>query len=174
MLRRIVDTIGVFFPLALALVVIAHAAGAPAPLPRRESRAEVMPSNCIMVWGAASYRATFTRDGSYYSAGPSGSAIQWVGTWRIHGRTLTIVERYVGWHESPRLTYEIDLEPCRRRGVIRCGGAFRLEVTHERTEADTNPDPQGAGQQARGRQGQAGRGNLPAGEQTHMPRMVER
>lgn len=111
----------------LALVLPAGPAfPAPAPLPRR-AKVPAIPAECVMVWGTHRCRAAFSASGNYDC---DWFGVRYVGSWRRDGGTLWITESSAPLDPHSWRTYEIQMEPCLRRGRIISGSpgvSFRLE-----------------------------------------------
>lgn len=99
--------------------------GAPAPLPRRApARPLAPPVCCTMVWCGVEYRTTFAPGGSYEARGPEAV---WVGSWKVEGRTLVIVESQTPECAHSWMIYRVEMDGRLREGRTETGGEVRLE-----------------------------------------------
>lgn len=107
-------------PLPALFLAASIAWAAPAPFPRRPAPPpKTPPVECVMLWDACQYTATFAPDGSYRCCG-------WEGRWALAWPTLYLWERPPG-EDRPHDRYEIRLDE-RWRGTFTHGrdGTFEL------------------------------------------------
>lgn len=94
-----------------ALLCLAPASAAPAPLGRRPTKVEPLHlwGKWIKHWGGSRYLVCFYHDGTYEAGYPEQDP-WWVGTWRVEGRTLTVRERHRTSPPEYGMTWRVTLD----------------------------------------------------------------
>lgn len=124
-----------FASLLVILCFLAAAPAAPAPLPRPKKPPVAPVINLVgawrMTWGQGEGDVVFTPD---KPGGASGgywcfwAGQQWVGSWRVDGKTLRVTEGVVpdrpdNVPENP-LRWTVELDATGLAGKCECGGSF--------------------------------------------------